>query len=133
MKVFQLIVQMNNFEDNHVEYRRQLQEIITHLKSGDTNIQPLVHDLEWSVKNDLNRLEVIGKDAFEDEVEELEKFQEVIDAIKTKYAMNFQVDTASFDDIQGDSDDEDLYLEEDADWSDDFDEEDLLNDESEEQ
>ena len=122
---------MSSFEDNHVEYRRQLQEIIQQLKSGNSNIQPLVHDLEWSVKNDLNRLEVIGKDAFEDEIEELIKFQEVIDAIKAKYAMNFQVDTASFDDIDGDSDDEDLYWEDENEWDDDFDEEDLLNDESE--
>ena len=122
---------MSSFEDNHVEYRRQLQEIIQQLKSGNSNIQPLVHDLEWSVKNDLNRLEVIGKDAFEDEIEELIKFQEVIDAIKVKYAMNFQVDTASFDDVDGDSDDEDLYLEDENEWEDDFDEEDLLNDESE--
>ncbi len=122
---------MNSFEDNHVEYRRQLQEVIQQLKSGNSNIQPLVHDLEWSVKNDLNRLEVIGKDAFEDEIEELIKFQEVIDAIKAKYAMNFQVDTASFDDVDGDSDDEDLYWEDENEWEDDFDEEDSPNDESE--
>lgn len=124
---------MNSFEDNHVEYRRQLQEIIQQLKSGNSNIQPLVHDLEWSVKNDLNRLEVIGKDAFEDEIEELMKFQEVIDAIKAKYAMNFQVDTASFDDVDGDSDDEDLYWEDENEWDDDFDEEDLPNDEPEDE
>lgn len=124
---------MNSFEDNHVEYRRQLQEIIQQLKSGNSNIQPLVHDLEWSVKNDLNRLEVIGKDAFEDEIEELMKFQEVIDAIKAKYAMNFQVDTASFDDVDGDSDDEDLYWEDENEWEDDFDEKDLLKEESEDE
>lgn len=124
---------MNSFEDNHVEYRRQLQEIIQQLKSGNSNIQPLVHDLEWSVKNDLNRLEVIGKDAFEDEIEELMKFQEVIDAIKAKYAMNFQVDTASFDDVDGDSDDEDLYWEDENEWDDDFDEKDLLKEESEDE
>lgn len=124
---------MSSFEDNHVEYRRQLQEIIQQLKSGNSNIQPLVHDLEWSVKNDLNRLEVIGKDAFEDEIEELMKFQEVIDAIKAKYAMNFQVDTASFDDVDGDSDDEDLYWEDENEWDDDFDEDDLPNDEPEDE
>ena len=82
---------MNEYDERHQEYRRQLQNIVELLKKGDTNIQSELHDLEWSVKNDLNRISVIGKDAFEDEIEDVVKFLPVIDAIKKKYNFNYQI------------------------------------------
>ena len=105
---------MNNFEENHQEYRRQLQVIIQQLKENDTNIQSNLHDLEWCVKNDLNRLEILGKDAFEDEVEELDKFVQVVNEIKKKYYIHYVIDELSFDDHIDDlQDEEDLYEEDD--------------------
>ena len=103
---------MNEYDERHQEYRRQLQNIVELLKKGDTNIQSELHDLEWSVKNDLNRISVIGKDAFEDEVEDVVKFLPVIDAIKKKYNFNYQIDEMSFDDYEDDNEDEELYEDE---------------------
>lgn len=103
---------MNEYDERHQEYRRQLQNIVELLKKGDTNIQSELHDLEWSVKNDLNRISIIGKDAFEDEVEDVVKFLPVIDAIKKKYNFNYQIDEMSFDDYEDDNEDEELYEDE---------------------
>lgn len=103
---------MNEYDERHQEYRRQLQNIVELLKKGDTNIQSELHDLEWSVKNDLNRISVIGKDAFEDEIEDVVKFLPVIDAIKKKYNFNYQIDEMSFDDYEDDNEDEELYEDE---------------------
>ena len=107
---------LNDFDQRHQEYRRLLQGIIEQLKSGDTNIQSELLDLDWAVRNDLYRLEILGNEAFEDEYDELVKFVPVIDAIKQKYNMNYEIDESSFDDFE--DEDEELEDEElDSDFS----------------
>ena len=98
---------LNDFDQRHQEYRRLLQNLIEQLKSGDTNIQSDLLDLDWAVRNDLYRLEILGSDAFEEEYDELVKFVPVIDAIKKKYNMNYEIDESSFDDYEDEDEDED--------------------------
>lgn len=93
-------------EEIHREYRAGLQHILGHLKNGDTNIQSELHDLEWNLKNDRNRLEILGKDAFEDEYDALEKFIEAVEAIKEKFHLHYTVDETTFDDADEEEEDE---------------------------
>ncbi len=93
-------------EEIHREYRAGLQHILDHLKNGDTNIQSELHDLEWNLKNDRNRLEILGKDAFEDEYDALEKFIEAVEAIKEKFHLHYTVDETTFDDADEEEEDE---------------------------
>lgn len=96
----------NDFENRHKDYRQKLQDIFDQLKVGNNNIQSELLDLEWSIKNDLYRLEIIGNDAFEDEIEELVKFVPVIDVIKQKYSFNYQIEESSFDDFEEDEEED---------------------------
>ena len=93
-------------EEIHREYRAGLQHILDHLKNADTNIQSELHDLEWNLKNDRNRLEILGKDAFEDEYDALEKFIEAVEAIKEKFHLHYTVDETTFDDADEEEEDE---------------------------
>lgn len=104
---------LNDFDQRHQEYRRLLQNLIEQLKSGDTNIQSDLLDLDWAVRNDLYRLEILGSDAFEEEYDELVKFVPVIDAIKKKYNMNYEIDESSFDDYEDEDEEEDEEFESD--------------------
>ena len=104
---------LNDFDQRHQEYRRLLQNLIEQLKSGDTNIQSDLLDLDWAVRNDLYRLEILGSDAFEEEYDELVKFVPVIDAIKKKYNMNYEIDESSFDDYEEEDEEEDEEFESD--------------------
>ena len=99
---------MNDFDLKHQQYRLGLQNLIERLKNNDTNIQSELLDLDWAVRNDLYRLDVIGKDAFEDEYDELIKFVPVIDAIKQKYNFNYSIEENSFDDYEDEDDLDDL-------------------------
>ncbi|GEM_PF-1918617 len=95
-------------EEIHREYRAGLQHILGHLKNGDTNIQSELHDLEWNLKNDRNRLEILGKDAFEDEYDALEKFIEAVEAIKEKFHLHYTVDETTFDDADEEEEEDEM-------------------------
>ena len=95
-------------EDIHREYRAGLQHIVAHLQNGDTNVQSELHDLEWNLRNDRNRLEILGKEAFEDEYEALDKFIKVIGSIKEKLHIQYTVDETTFDDTEEEEEEEEM-------------------------
>lgn len=97
---------MNEYQSVHKEYTHFLQHILEHLKHGEIDIESELHDLEWNVRNDMNRLNLIGKDAFEDEYEDLEKFLKAIAALKSKLNLRYTVDESTFDDQPEEEDEE---------------------------